>query len=61
MRKGNYKIIEQFETGTVEVYDLSKDVGETKDLSTEEPELSQKLYQELLAWHEATNAPGQPN
>jgi hypothetical protein len=57
MRKGNYKIIEQFETGTVEVYDLSQDVGETKDLSTSESQLTQNLYRELLAWHEATGAP----
>ena len=57
MRKGNYKIIEQFETGSVEVYDLSQDVGETKDLSTSEPQLTQNLYRELLAWHEATEAP----
>jgi len=57
MRKGKYKIIEQFETGTVEVYDLSQDVGESKDLSKTEPQLTQKLYQELLAWHEDTGAP----
>ena len=57
MRKGDYKLIEQFESGTVELYDLSKDVGESKNLAKSQPELTQKLYNELLAWHKATGAP----
>jgi len=57
MRKGDYKLIEQFESGTVELYDLSKDIRESKNLAKSQPELTQKLYADLLAWHEATGAP----
>ena len=57
MRKGYYKLIEQFETETIELYDLSKDIGESKNLAKSQPELAKKLYTELLAWHEATGAP----
>lgn len=57
IRKGDYKLIEQFESGTVELYDLSKDVGESKNLAKSQPELTQKLYAELLGWHESTGAP----
>ncbi|MCB1121092.1 MAG: sulfatase-like hydrolase/transferase, partial [Verrucomicrobiae bacterium] len=57
MRKGNYKLIEQFESSTVELYDLGADIGESHNLAKEQPELTQTLYQELLAWQEATGAP----
>jgi arylsulfatase A-like enzyme len=57
MRKGDYKLIEQFESGTVELYDLSKDIGESRNLAKSQPELAQQLYKELLAWQEATGAP----
>ena len=57
MRKGDYKLIEQFESGTVELYDLSKDIGESKNIAKSQPELTKKLYSELLAWHQTTGAP----
>ena len=39
MRRGNYKLIEFFETDSIALYDLSKDPGEQKDLSEEMPGL----------------------
>jgi arylsulfatase A-like enzyme len=57
MRKGDYKLIEQFESGTVELYDLRKDIGESKNLAQSQPMLTKQLYAELLAWQEATGAP----
>jgi len=57
MRKGNYKLIEQFESGTAELYDLDKDIGESRDLANSNPELTRQLYAELLSWHQATGAP----
>lgn len=57
MRKGNYKLIEQFESGKVELYDLSKDIGESRDIAKSSPELTRELYGELLAWQQSTGAP----
>ena len=57
MRKGNYKLIENFESRTLELYDLSADVGESHNLAKSQPELTGMLYEELLAWHKATDAP----
>jgi hypothetical protein len=38
-------------------HDLSKSIGESKDIAKSNPGLTQSLYKELLAWHEATDAP----
>jgi arylsulfatase A-like enzyme len=57
MRQGNWKAIEFFETQTVEIYDLSKDPGETKDLSQKWPDKLRELTASLHAWQEETGAP----
>ncbi len=57
MRKGDLKIIEFFETGEIELYDLSKDPGEGKNLAKKKPDLTQSLYAELRQWQAATHAP----
>ncbi len=57
MRKGDYKIIESFESGKVELYDLSKDPEERRDLAIKEPELTASLYNDLKDWQARTNAP----
>ena len=33
VRHGNYKLVELYEDGRLELYDLSKDIGEKNDLS----------------------------
>ncbi len=57
MRQGNWKAIEFFETQTVEIYDLSKDPGETTDLSKKMPDQARELTAALHAWQEETGAP----
>lgn len=57
MRQGNWKAIEFFESQTVEIYDLSKDPGETTDLSQKLPDKLRELTAALHAWHEETSAP----
>ncbi len=47
IRKGHWKLIEFFETQTVELYDLSKDESERRDLSAKEPKVAEELYAEL--------------
>ncbi|MCL4146467.1 UNVERIFIED_CONTAM: hypothetical protein GTU68_008792 [Idotea baltica] len=56
IRSGNYKLIERFETGQLELFDLENDLGETKDLAEEMPEKVQELHQKLLAWRKSVNA-----
>lgn len=56
IRAGDYKLIEWFEDGAVELYDLRRDIGETTDLSQQMPQLSQKLATRLRTWREAIGA-----
>ncbi|HEX6986263.1 MAG TPA: sulfatase, partial [Planctomycetaceae bacterium] len=50
IRRGAWKLIEWFEDGRVELYDLSNDIGETTDLSAAEPERVKRMRDELHAW-----------
>ncbi len=56
IRRGRYKLIENFDDGSVELYDLEKDIGERKDLSSSMPDLSAQLKRKLDAWQAATGA-----
>ena len=47
IRSGNYKLIEFYDNGEVELYDLSKDIGEQHDLAKEQPELANILKHEF--------------
>lgn len=63
MRKGNFKLIEFFETGTVELYDLSADPEEQNNLAASKQKLSAELYADLKAWQKDLKAPcpSEPN
>ncbi|EMB18494.1 sulfatase [Rhodopirellula europaea] len=56
IRRGNYKLIEFYETDTAELYDLSVDMGETKDLSKTEPERFTELRDALRQWQTVMDA-----
>jgi len=47
---GDFKLLEFFETGAVEVYNLRTDIGETRNLARELPEQTQQLRTQLAAW-----------
>lgn len=57
LRKGDYKLIELFESGTIELYDLSKDPAEEQNLAQAETQLAEQLHNELKQWQAALNAP----
>jgi len=57
IRKGQWKLHEFFETGAVELYDLSQDIGERKDLAAAYPDLAARLRTELTDWRAAVSAP----
>ncbi len=56
IRLGNFKLIEVFETGTLELYNLTTPT-ETVDLAENNPTLTATLHAQLKAWRDATNAP----
>ena len=50
VRAGDYKLLEYFENGTVQLFDLSKDIGEQNDLSPAMPEKVAQLHRMLHDW-----------
>lgn len=57
VRSGNWKLIEFFESGTSELYDLAADPGEQRNLAESEPKRAAELLAKLHAWQTATSAP----
>ena len=62
IRAGDWKLIEAFETGKLSLYNLAEDIGETKDLSEQEPDKLAELHRMLKAWRGEVDAdPMTPN
>jgi arylsulfatase A-like enzyme len=57
MRAGDWKLIEYFEDGALELYNLKEDVGERKNLTNSLPEKTRELHKQMLTWRKAVNAP----
>jgi arylsulfatase A-like enzyme len=57
VRAGDWKLIEFFETGKRELYNLRDDPGEKTDLAARMPDRASALYARLLQWRKAVNAP----
>ena len=56
VRRGDFKLVEVFETGQVELYNLRDDLGEQNNLAAEMPELTGNLTQMLHDWRETSGA-----
>jgi arylsulfatase A len=56
IRSGNYKLIEWYEDGKLELYDLSKDEGETNDIAAANATLVQQMKSSLDAWRKSVHA-----
>ncbi|MEA1876374.1 MAG: sulfatase [Bacteroidota bacterium] len=56
IRQGNYKLIEFFEDGRTELYDLSKDIGEQNNLSESLPDKRDELLEALHNWQKKVDA-----
>jgi arylsulfatase A-like enzyme len=62
VRAGDFKLIEFFEDGRLELYNLRHDIGEEQDLVEARPDLAQRLAAMLRAWRERVEAQiPQPN
>ena len=56
VRKGDYKLIEFFEDGRIELYNLAEDIGEQHDLAEVMPEKAAELLSLLHAWQEEVSS-----
>jgi len=56
IRAGHWKLIELFEDGRVELYDLKNDIGEKRDLATEYPQKAVELRKRLADWRYGVGA-----
>ncbi len=52
IRVGDYKLLEFFEDGRLELYDLKQDLGQKHDLAAEKPELTRQLHAKLVEWRQ---------
>ncbi|MBI4890610.1 MAG: sulfatase [Acidobacteria bacterium] len=50
VRAGRWKLLEYFEDGRTELYDLESDPGETRDIAKENPAQAAELLAKLKAW-----------
>lgn len=56
MREGDWKLIELFDEGTAELYNLKSDLSETQNLTATNPERLKAMQAKLAAWRGETGA-----
>lgn len=56
IRQNNWKLINFFEDGNSELYDLTNDIGELNDLSAKYPERVNEMLKELNDWRKRVDA-----
>lgn len=56
IRYGDYKLITYFENGTVQLFNLAKDIGEQHDIARKKPKKAAELKAMLKAWQEQVPA-----
>lgn len=56
IRMGDWKMIEFFETGKKELFNLKNDIGESKDLASSYPEILKKMTDKMSIWRAENNA-----
>lgn len=62
IREGDWKLIEDYDDGRVELYDLAADPGERADLADKHPDRVAAMRSKLAAWRTAVGAqPNTPN
>src|SRR5947207_11635481 len=56
IREGDWKLVEHYEDGRVELFNLAKDISETTDLSAREPRRVARLKNDLASWRKRMGA-----
>lgn len=57
VRADDWKLIEYFENGALELYNLADDISEQNNLVDTMPEKTSELHKLMLAWRKQVNAP----
>ena len=60
IRQGDYKLIENYEDGTLELYNLKDDISETRNIVLDHVELAKSMQQHLHEWLKKVNATMMP-
>ncbi|QNA45992.1 sulfatase [Lacibacter sediminis] len=58
IRKGNYKLIYHYEDESIELYDISVDIGEKKNLAAQNVQVAKQLKNQLDKWLASNKAGG---
>lgn len=53
IRSGKWKLLCEYDGSDAHLYDLTQDPAEKNNLSTQYPELTEKLSQKIIAWHKS--------
>jgi arylsulfatase A-like enzyme len=56
IRMGDFKLIERFEDGRIQLYDLQNDIGERQDLAKQYPLRVEQMRSKLHGWYKSVNA-----
>lgn len=56
VRSDDWKLVEYYEDGQAELYNLRDDIGETKNVAAEQPAVAKSLQVKLAAWRNTMNA-----
>nr|ATE86695.1 arylsulfatase [Gracilariopsis lemaneiformis] len=56
VRMGQYKLLQNFEDGSIQLYDLEHDIGGRTDLSQRQPGIARNLSDQLRNWYDDTGA-----
>ncbi len=56
IQMGDWKLLEFFETGRLELYNLRDDLGERSNLSEKMPDKTRELHTRLVEWRKSLNA-----
>jgi len=56
IRRGDWKLIETFDPPGLELYNLADDIGESRNLAQERPEVTRALLEELVRWRREVRA-----
>jgi arylsulfatase A-like enzyme len=56
VRSGDWKLLEYFENGTLQLFNLRNDPGEQHDLAKSEPDTAARLQALLHRWRDSVSA-----
>ena len=56
VRDGQWKLVEQYEDGSVELFDLGNDIGEEKNVAAAQPKVASELKKKLADWRTSVGA-----